>query len=109
MSTYTPDRWKIVKITSTEGIHYRIFATWGGSYLDGSSWKLSSGCTGCYVDSSYFCLPQSSGSLYKIHKNGEGIVGGWHGIITQLQKLAPDQKMTIEVIDKPDLLTLDFK
>jgi hypothetical protein len=109
MSTYTPDRWKIIKLTSAEGSHYRIFATWSGSYLGGASWKLSSGCTGCYKDSRWFCLPQSSGSLYKIHEEAEGITGAWHGILAQLQKLAPEQKITIEVLDAPDISTLDFK
>lgn len=110
MSTYTPDKWKLIKINS-DTPHYRIFGTWGGSYLHGQSWKLSSGCEdGFYQDGDYWVLPQTSGSIYRIHKDMEGIVGGWFGILDQYQKqIAASGYGSLDIIENPNFSELRFK
>lgn len=73
-STYNPDYWVIIKLTNKENkhnIHYRILAGWSGSYMYGSSWKISSGIkTFEDIGKSYKSL-QSTGSVYMLSKNSE--------------------------------------
>lgn len=110
MTEYIPDRWKLVKITTSTGkVHYRIFATWGGSYLHGSSWKISSGCSvgaNQIVDSDDWILPQSSGSNYHIRMTSEGVCGSWHHVIDAYQQQMLDHGGSLEVIDEPDFSKL---
>lgn len=77
MSEYNPDYWRILKIKiGADGkLHYRIIATWAGSYTWGSSWKISSGVEGFEDKGDYFESPQSSGSTYILYKNREGANG----------------------------------
>lgn len=42
MSVYAPDSWTVVKLNGNDP-HYRVLASWAGGYLNGDSWKLSSG------------------------------------------------------------------
>jgi hypothetical protein len=108
MSEYTPDRWKLVKITnSSSKVHYRIFATWGGSYMYGSSWKMSSGCTpdSEQVDG-VWNLPQSSGSTYRIRPESEGICGGWNGVLKTYNEEMESYGGKLEIIDSPDFYKL---
>lgn len=110
MTEYIPDFWKLIKITSSEGkVHYRIFATWGGSYLYGSSWKISSGCSSGanqILDSDDWILPQSSGSTYHIRMKSEGVCGGWYGVIDEYKQQMLDHGGSLEVIEEPDFSTL---
>ena len=78
MEIYYPDYWVIVDTGECK----KVFASWLGGYLNGSSWKLSSG-TKEIIDKG-FCweLPQESGSVYQLHKDTEG-VSGWCGQILQ--------------------------
>ena len=44
MSQYNPDYWVVVEITDPKGeSHRRVLAAWAGSYIYGSSWRMSSG------------------------------------------------------------------
>jgi hypothetical protein len=44
MSIYKPDGWVILRFTpANEKYYYKIFASWRGGYLNGGSWRLSSG------------------------------------------------------------------
>jgi hypothetical protein len=110
MAEYIPDRWKLIKITNSTGkVHFRIFATWGGSYLYGSSWKISSGCAqgATLVDGSDdWNLPQSSGSNYHIRSSSEGVCGGWGGVITTYADQMETVGGKLEVIDNPDFSKL---
>lgn len=46
LNDYTPSCWVIVKFTSPEhGVIYKVLAGGGGGYLNGHTWKLSSGIT----------------------------------------------------------------
>lgn len=114
MSLYTPDRWLLIKqTTSDKKEFFRIFATWGGGYLDGSSWKLSSGCVGkpVYDDKhgGTWSIDQSSGSVYKFHKESQGICGGWHGLLDELIKTVAEQGGTMEVVNDPNFEKTEFK
>ena len=67
MNDYKPDYWKVVKITSTEGvILYKVFATWVGGYVDGDSWKMNSGITEVKSEGDYLLFKGYSGSVYNV-------------------------------------------
>lgn len=72
---HKPHGWVILKFTQEREVFFKIFASWRGGYLDGDSWRLSSGskelpslsdCGG------YWIWPQKSGSCYHLPMNGEG-------------------------------------
>ena len=70
MNEYTPDYWKVVRITSTEGeVLYKVFATWCGGYLSGDSWKLNSGIKKVTIIDNHIIFEGYSGSKYKVVNN----------------------------------------
>lgn len=71
---YTPDRWLVLKITG-ENPHYKIFASWAGSYLQGDSWRLNSGVIKAVEYKEFFLVYGHSGSAYRCYKRAYGITG----------------------------------
>ena len=73
MSRYAPDKWKLIKLTSTEkGTHYRVLAGWYGGYTGGDSWKISSGVEKTTEFHDRYEYLNTSGSLYVCYKGAEG-------------------------------------
>lgn len=98
MSTYDPSGWTIVKVTPKEGKpHYRIGASWDGSYLYGSSWKLSSGCEGFTHDkeNNTYVFPQSSGSTYVCRVGGRSVNAYGHSAIASVSKRFEEQGLGV--------------
>ena len=97
-STYTPDYWKVIKVTNneTKESHHRVICSWSGSYMWGSSWKISSGIETMEDRGDTYESKQTSGSVYILRKTREGISGIMEGILSQYNEL-PEQ--TIEVVD----------
>lgn len=97
-SIYTPDYWKVIKVTNneTEAVHYRVICSWAGSYMWGSSWKISSGIETIEDRGDTYESKQTSGSVYILRKNREGISGIMEGILSQYSEL-PEQN--IETLD----------
>lgn len=76
MSTYTPDRWVLVKIQAAgREEYYRVFAGWYGGFTQGDSWKLSSGVEKSIDHGTHYEFPQTSGSVYICHKGCYGMSG----------------------------------
>jgi hypothetical protein len=73
MNEYTPDVWVVVHLSGTKvsKAYYKILAGWHGGYLDGDSWKLSSGIEKVIDRETYWEIPQSSGSVYICYKEAE--------------------------------------
>ncbi len=69
---YIPDRWMLIEIKGDDP-HYRIFGSWYGSYLAGSSWRINSGITYYTEDLNFYYFHGSSGSVYRCHKQNYGI------------------------------------
>lgn len=65
---YTPDYWCILDV----GTCYKVFGSWAGSYLDGSSWRLNSGITKVEEDENYYYFYGTSNSIYKCRKEKYG-------------------------------------
>lgn len=109
MSSYSPDKWLLCKVTNTDGrFCYKILATWSGSYTYGSSWKLSSGSESVKVDGDYYVLPQTSGSEYRLHKEMEGVCSGWYSLPDTFEKQALEMGGKFEVIKDPKFEELSF-
>ena len=76
MSTYSPDRWVLVEITSKEhATIQKILAGWYGGFAGSDSWKLSSGNVNFIDKGDYYESLQESGSTYKLYKASEGFTG----------------------------------
>lgn len=82
---YTPDHWGIVKVIPSDSApYYRILCSWSSSYLYGSSWKLSSGIETFEDNDQYWVSLQSSGSTYKLRKQGEQLSAMMASVLSQL-------------------------
>lgn len=71
---HRPHGWVILKFTIENDVFFKIFASWRGGYLDGDSWRLSSGAKEPPVLSDcgkYWIWPQESGSCYHLSIEGE--------------------------------------
>lgn len=71
---HRPHGWVILKFTIENDVFFKIFASWRGGYLDGDSWRLSSGSNELPVLSDcgkYWIWPQESGSCYHLPVKGE--------------------------------------
>ena len=95
MNEYRPDRWVILNITSeTDPPIRKVFAGWSGGYLDGDSWKVSSGITNITEYEDRYEIDNYSGSRYICYKTAYGITGymgavysGWVGAIKDDRKI----------------------
>jgi hypothetical protein len=81
MSRHNPDRWVIVG----DGENFKVLGGWSGGYLDGDSWRLSSGLERIEEDGDYYLMHNYSGSVYKCHKEGEGMIMIMSGPMSQLE------------------------
>jgi len=83
--TYDVEGWVILKYTvCNEKVYYRIFASWRGDYLNGDSWRLSSGSEELPQLSScgkLWLWPQMSGSCYELPINEEDGYTSYTGAI----------------------------
>lgn len=80
---YTPDCWIIVEVKETK--LQKVLAGWSGGYLEGDSWRMSSGITEIDFDEKeYYTITNESGSIYRCYKSNQGlrmsIAGTFHRI-----------------------------
>ena len=78
-----PDKWMLVKVKGTDP-HWRIFATWGGGYTFGESWRLNSGVVEVKDEEDYYDFIGSSGSVYRCRKTGYGVTMYGVGVLKDL-------------------------
>ena len=103
MSTYTPDSWVIVRIQYEKyGTIYKVLAGWAGSYLYGTSWKLSSGIVTFDDKGEYYESLQDSGSTYILHKSSERMSAIMASTFASFEEQLKGTNDTIEVIDSGD-------
>jgi hypothetical protein len=72
--TETPDKWVVLKLNNASETYYKVFGSWAGGYLDGDRWKMNSGIASVEEDDNYYYFIGYSGSCYKCHKKGYGIM-----------------------------------
>lgn len=89
-----PDRWVIVKLTEEDA--YKVYATWAGGYTSGDRWQMNSGITEVDQDDEYYYFVGMSGSCYKCHKKGYGVMTSYgQGVLDHILKMA-EGKMELE-------------
>ena len=96
-NVYNPERWTIIG----DGKNFKVFGSWAGGYLDSDSWRLSSGLQKVEddpEDKDYYLMHNYSGSIYRGHKKGEGITGGYnYGVLANfLDKAEGAKTFTVE-------------
>lgn len=103
MSTYTPDKWIVVEVNHNGNKIQKVFANWFGGYLDGDSWKLSSGITETVEFDDRFEYTNISGSLYICYKGNEGTSGYGANVLAKFQQdISKMENTSIEIITKLD-------
>jgi hypothetical protein len=98
---YTPDRWKIIKITPVDTTippHYRVFACWYGGFTGSDSWRMNSGIMKATKEDSNYLFEGSSGSVYVCNENTYGISGYGQNVLNNL--ITNSREITIEVLDE---------
>lgn len=95
-----PDNWSIVRIKppDTAEVIYRVAAGWGGSYLGGRSWKLSSTIDSFTEDMDYVDFHNSSGSTYTGRFGCQELDWYTSSIMTHYQKLAREAGGEFDII-----------
>jgi hypothetical protein len=103
---YTPDLWVIIQLTSEKGTHERVFASWYGGFTSGDSWKMSSGIESVTRDGVVFVMPQTSGSIYRCHKNNYGTSGYGGAVLSSYQKEADESngQLSIRVLSEEEAM-----
>ena len=99
MSTYTPDRWTVVRIHTAKEVLYKVFASWGGGYGGSDSWKLNSGIVRAALVGDRWEFDGSSGSVYSCHKDAYGTNGYGSAVLSNMISQAQEQDIPIEVMD----------
>jgi len=98
MGVYTPYRWVLVAIDTSEGPLFKVLAGWPGDYLHGDSWKLSSGVTKITEDETSYYIDNYSGSQYICLKEHEGLSVLTNDIFHQLLKTAGDRNPRVVTV-----------
>ena len=84
---HSPDKWVILKVAEDL---YKVLGGWQGGYLDGDSWRLSSGIVKIEDDGDFHLIHNHSGSIYKCHKDCEGMTMEMNGIYIQAKERHPE-------------------
>ena len=73
----SPDVWVVVELSGlkVENRYHRILAGWYGGFANGDSWKMSSGITKIVDRDTHWEIHNTSGSIYKCHKDLERFSG----------------------------------
>lgn len=90
---YAPDKWVIVCIIpdNEDDPLYKVFATWGGGYLDADCWRLNSGIVGITEDKHSYSFHGYSGSEYVCGKNSYGTTAYGASVLNDLMQQAQDK------------------
>ena len=91
MSTYSPDRWVMLEITSEKhGTIRKIFAGWYGGFAGNDMWKLNSGVTAIRSDDEgHYEFDGQSGSTYYCHFATNGMSGLMRDVLAQWREKFP--------------------
>lgn len=95
----TPDKWVVLKLNNGGEILYKVFGSWAGGYLDGDRWKANSGIVSVDEDDGYYYFIGYSGSCYKCHKKGYGVMTSYsQSILDNLIDKASEMDASISVL-----------
>lgn len=108
MSVYTPDAWVVIDITTPTDSVRKVLAGWFGGYLDGDSWKLSSGVTAVNEFPDRYEFINESGSIYVCYKTIQRLTGltgsmldSWRRKAAEANENSTDH-ITIAIVEFPE-------
>jgi hypothetical protein len=104
MSKYIPNTWIVVEIESKSlGKIQKVLAGWSGGYLDGDSWRLSSGITDIKETDDEWIITNESGSIYHCRKTARRFNTMTGSVFDYYKNRAEEQDagFTIQIIDLP--------
>lgn len=101
----TPDCWVVVRMRHNDDTIDKVLAGWYGGYLNGDSWKLSSGIATTEEFNDRYEFTNQSGSVYVCYKKRErmnGITAMQYdhisGVFNNHIKDRPNDVISIEII-----------
>ncbi len=95
---YHPDSWIIVEIKHEGESIRKVLGGWSGGYLDGDSWRLSSGITNVEDCQDHYKIDNESGSTYYCNKESQRISMIIQGTLNNLKRDTPDG-CSVDVIE----------
>ena len=104
MSEYIPDKWQIVHLKMDELDTNKVMGSWYGGFLGSDNWRLSSGITNVIEHDTYYEVHNESGSVYKCHKEAQGMSAYTSQVYLDFKKKLEEQGGTLEVIDILDAM-----
>ena len=100
MSEYQPDKWVIVKfVKKDQAPWYKVLGSWYGGYLNGDSWRMSSGLKSIETFENHYEMHNHSGSVYKVNKNTNGMHLTSAGIWADIEIQAKENDVEVSLID----------
>lgn len=96
---YKSEYWVIVKISSKENTHYRVFGTWVGGFTGVDSWKMNSGITEVVSSGDTFIFKGYSGSEYHCNKASRRLNLYGNSILDKMIVVSKTMGVTIEVFE----------
>ena len=108
--TETPDKWVVLKLDSELETIYKVFGSWAGGYMDGDRWKMNSGIKYAEEDDNHYYFVGYSGSCYKCHKKGYGIMTSFSSsVLDNIIDRAGKANISVSVMkDDTDLMGLTY-
>ncbi len=103
--TETPDAWIVIKIDNGETVWHKLFVSWNGGYLNGDSWRMSSGISRIEEGENDFLVFGFSGSCYRCNKNTYGKLNSY---TREILATVIENSQLISLISK-DLTFEEFK
>jgi len=97
---YNPDRWCLISIELPEGTEVKVLGGWDGGYLDGGSWRLSSGVTKVIDDGDSWIIHNKSGSTYMCNKKTDTVSGVARMLLGELTESHKVKRVAIEDLYK---------
>ena len=95
----TPDRWLVLEMSLGGDVYHKIFGSWAGGYLDGDRWKMNSGIASTEEDDDYYYFIGYSGSCYKCHKKGYGVMTSYsQSILDNMIDKANERGVSVSVL-----------
>jgi len=103
-----PHKWVIIKITNNDEMHYKLFGTWYGGYLDGDYWRLNSGITKVVENENEFKFFGQSGSVYICDKTTYGTNNYSQSVLNGIIEKAESTGVKIEILPE-DTIWVDLE
>ena len=101
MSSYTPDRWVILELTSSGASHRRVLGGWHGGFAGADRWRLNSGIVHTRLNDGLYEFEGDSGSTYFCRKELYGFNSLMASVLPAMRERNPGidiRELTLEEI-----------